>query len=38
MQHLLIQIVDQDHFTEQWTWRENGKDRTTTIHFSRSKS
>jgi len=38
MQHLLIQIVDQDHFTELWTWREKGKDQTTTINFSRSKS
>jgi len=38
MQHLLIRIVDQDHFTENWTWRENGKDRTTTIRFTRSKS
>ena len=38
MQHLVIQIADQDHFTEQWTWRENGKERITTIHFTRSKS
>ncbi len=38
MRHLLIQIADQDHFTEQWTWRENGKDRIHTIHFKRSKS
>ena len=38
MRHLVIQIADQDHFTEHWTWRENGKDQTTTIHFSRSKS
>jgi hypothetical protein len=38
MRHLLIQIADQDHFTEQWTWRENGKDRITTIHFRRRKS
>jgi hypothetical protein len=38
MRHLLIQIADQDHFTEQWTWRENGKDRITTIHFRRTKS
>jgi xanthine/CO dehydrogenase XdhC/CoxF family maturation factor len=37
MHHLVIQMADQDHFTEQWTWRENGKDRTTTIHFTRSK-
>jgi len=38
MHHLVIQIADQDHFTEQWTWRENGKDRITTIHFTRSKA
>jgi hypothetical protein len=38
MYHLVIQIADQDHFTEQWTWRENGKDRIHTIHFMRRKS
>jgi hypothetical protein len=38
MHHLLIQIADQDHFTEKWTWRENGKDQTTRIHFTRTKS
>jgi hypothetical protein len=38
MHHLLIQIADQDHFTEQWTWRENGKDRIHTIHFTRRKA
>jgi hypothetical protein len=38
MHHLVIQIADQDHFTEQWTWRENGRDRTTTIQFTRRKS
>jgi hypothetical protein len=38
MHHLVIQIADQDHFTEQWTWRENGKDRTTTIQFTRRKA
>ncbi len=38
MHHLVIQIADQDHFTEQWTWRENGKDRIHTIHFTRRKS
>jgi hypothetical protein len=38
MHHLVIQIADQDHFTEQWTWRENGKDLIHTIHFTRSKS
>jgi hypothetical protein len=38
MRHLLIQIADQDHFTEKWTWRENGKDEAHTIHFKRTKS
>jgi len=38
MRHLLIQIADQDHFTEKWTWRENGKDMVHTIHFKRTKS
>jgi len=38
MRHLLIQLADQDHFTEKWTWRENGKDMVHTIHFKRVKS
>jgi hypothetical protein len=38
MRHLVIQIADEDHFTEQWTWRENGKDRITAIHYRRIKS
>ena len=38
MRHLVIQIGDQDHFSEQWTWRENGKDRIHTTHFTRRKS
>ena len=38
MHHLLIQIADPDHFTEKWTWRENGKDQAHTIHFTRTKS
>jgi hypothetical protein len=38
MHHLVIQIADRDHFTEQWTWHENGKDRTETFHFTRRKS
>jgi hypothetical protein len=35
MHHLVIQVEDGDHFTEQWTWRENGKDNTTALHFAR---
>ena len=38
MRHLLIQVADEDHFTEKWTWRENGKDLVHTIHFKRTKS
>ena len=38
MHHLVIQIADRDHFTEEWTWRENGNERTTAIHFARRKS
>ncbi len=34
---LTLQIVDDDHFTEQWTWRENGKDKTETFRFSHKK-
>ena len=38
MRHLLIQLADQDHYTEKWTWRENGKDVVRTIHFRRTKT
>jgi hypothetical protein len=38
MHHLVIQIPDQDHFTEQWTWHEKGKDRTKTLQFTRRKT
>lgn len=38
MHHLVIKIDDNDHFSEQWTWRENGKDRTETFLFTRKKS
>ena len=38
MRHLLIQIADDDHFTEKWTWRENGKDQVHTFRFKRTKS
>ena len=37
MRHLVIRIADQDHFTEQWTWRENGKDLSHALHFRRSE-
>jgi len=37
MHHLVLQIADNNHFSEQWTWRENGKDRVETFHFTRKK-
>lgn len=37
MQSLTLRIIDNDHFTEQWTWRENGKDKTETFQFTRKK-
>jgi hypothetical protein len=38
MCHLEIQIADPDHFTEVWTWRENGKDQFHAIHFTRKET
>ena len=37
MHHLAIQIADKDHFSEAWTWREKGKDKVETFHFTRKK-
>jgi hypothetical protein len=35
--HLVIRFEDADHFTEAWTWRENGMDMPMVFHFSRKK-
>ena len=37
MRKLVVTFVDQDHFTQEWTWREKGKDNTVVIHFERKK-
>jgi hypothetical protein len=37
MHHLVISIADHDHFSEDWTWRENGKDQVHSIEFTRKK-
>ncbi len=37
MQGLIIRFKDADHHTEQWTWRENGKDRVEAMEFTRRK-
>jgi hypothetical protein len=35
---LVLQFVDADHITENWTWRSKGKDTPMIIHFTRKKS
>ena len=37
MHSLVVSFHDPDSFTQEWTWRENGKDRVTVFHWSRSK-
>jgi hypothetical protein len=32
---LVIHFDDDDHFTESWTWREDGKDAIHVFHFAR---
>jgi len=34
-QKLVIRFDDDDHFTESWTWREDGKDAVHVFHFAR---
>ena len=34
---LAIRFEDANHFTETWTWRENGKDTPMEYHFTRKK-
>ena len=37
MHHLEVTFEDADHFTQHWTWRQDGKDKTEAIHFTRQK-
>ena len=34
-QKLDLHVDDENHITESWTWRQNGKDSVQTIHFTR---
>jgi hypothetical protein len=36
-QRLVMRFEDENHMTESWTWRQNGKDSVMTIHFTRGK-
>lgn len=35
--HLTLQLIDNDHFTETWTFAENGKDNSETMQYTRQK-
>jgi hypothetical protein len=37
MRGVVIRIKDADHHTEEWTWRQNGKDAVHTMDFTRKK-
>ena len=38
MSRLVLTFVDQDHFTQEWTWSQKGKEGTVVIRFERIKS
>jgi len=38
MSRLVLTFVDQDHFTQEWTWSQKGKESTVVIRFERVKS
>ena len=38
MSKLVLTFVDQDHFTQEWTWSQKGKEGTVVIRFERVKS
>ncbi len=35
MHNLVVTFEDKDHFTQKWTWRENGRAMTEAFHFTR---
>ena len=35
MHSLVVTLEDSDHFTQKWTWRENGGDKTEVFRFRR---
>jgi hypothetical protein len=37
MKKLVLTFVDQDRFTQEWTWREKGKESAVVIRFERKK-
>ncbi len=37
MHKLVVRFDDNNHFTQTWTWREQGKEMTEVFHFTRKK-
>ena len=37
MARLILTFVDKDHLTQEWTWKEKGKDNVVVIQFERKK-
>ncbi len=37
MRKLVVTFEDKDHFSQEWTWREKGKEGTVVIRFERQK-
>ncbi len=38
MRQLVVALEDGNHFTQKWTWREEGRDQVEVFHFTRKKS
>ncbi len=37
MKKLVVTFEDKDHFSQEWTWTEKGKEGTVVVHFERQK-
>ncbi|HEX2329528.1 MAG TPA: hypothetical protein VHN74_12460 [Candidatus Angelobacter sp.] len=37
MQKMVLTVIDPDHFAERWTFRQDGKDNTHTLEYTRKK-
>ena len=37
MKKLVVTFADRDHFTQEWTWTQEGKEKTEVINFERMK-
>jgi hypothetical protein len=37
MKKLVVTFEDKDHFVQEWTWREKGREGTVVVHFERIK-